>query len=336
MTETLNKQAGSIGDALKEYWDKAAPYHPGILGAVGGAAFAGLGTMGRRANENPRQRALRIIRNAAAGGLLGGAGTQLLVPGAKTFFDATTGAKKESPKPGFVSSIPARLGYVGGTLGVGQVWKRKRLLKSLQDLLPSEGLGNVSYKLHPSEQTMAHAPAPGAVPLPGVGNRRLRGNAPFLGITDPTHIGLPETGDRLARTTDKILRHSAKENPRSFSRLLTEIRKKTLSGGSSTNPDLIPFIRSNYTRGPLHSLDRATNIFGSNARTPWGRGFGRAGSYGVLGLAATAPDWMNKMIESGGEKVEKGLVEQITDAFNPPPAKEETWYDELVKGRKLF
>lgn len=149
---------------LKDYYDKT-DFTPGMLGAGVGAGALGLTSIGKRPGENPRQRALRVLRNAAAGGLLGGVGTQALSQGFGTvvdnMIDPEAAAAAASPegaaaaaaakKPGVLSSPLARAVYGTSALVSGRVWQAKRRLENLGKLMPAKGLGHVPMALHADE-----------------------------------------------------------------------------------------------------------------------------------------------------------------------------------------
>lgn len=90
------------GRVIKEYLEnKGTDFTPGIGGSVLGAAAGGL-TTAKRPNETPAQRAIRTVRNALVGGLLGGVGAQATAFGLGRASSAVEGINpdKEPPKPG--------------------------------------------------------------------------------------------------------------------------------------------------------------------------------------------------------------------------------------------
>lgn len=106
------KEAAEPGalDKLKEYLssDSLKELQPALLGGAAGLGIGALAT-GPRAGENPRQRAMRTVRNALLAGVVGGAGAQA-VSGAADAFSAVTEPGTPKP-PGFHRSLAGRAMY---------------------------------------------------------------------------------------------------------------------------------------------------------------------------------------------------------------------------------
>jgi len=344
MPEELTKQAGSIGETLQKVWKDNEAYHPGVYGALGGAAFAGLGTMGRRANENPRQRALRIIRNAAAGGLLGGMGTQLVTQGIEQAGDSMINPNKtEGHKPGFLSSIPARLGYMGGTALAGnKIFRRRNLLNSLESMLPATGLGKIEYDKH--DAGTANFTRVGAATPPPAGATTNTANFPKMEGEDSFLDSAKRRS--VAKLTDLEFRNAAKNDPRGFENLVRAIQDKTMQSNGVVDKNLGDFLKANYYRGegghPINArgMMRGLNFFGTAAPNGLMRGLGGLGSAVALTAAGTAPDWMNHVMEATGEQVDKLPGKVVDNPFAPSTAPaappQESWISQLTKGKRFF
>lgn len=113
---------------------------PALLGAGVGAGAGALAT-GSRAGENPRQRALRTIRNAAGAGLLGGAGFQMAAAAGQAGKELVTPPEGEK---GFFHSTIGRLLAPAALNATGHIRSDARAGKTLKTLFGGMGEYNVN------------------------------------------------------------------------------------------------------------------------------------------------------------------------------------------------
>lgn len=129
---------------------------PGLLGLGGGALLGALATPTAE-NESPRARAIRTLRNAAAAGILGGAGTQLLANAGQQAVEGLTGPANKPDQAGVLRSLPARLGYMAMLNRAGTFRRDVQLSKSLRGLFQSaKNVGGFNFNPAAGVDERAH------------------------------------------------------------------------------------------------------------------------------------------------------------------------------------
>jgi hypothetical protein len=328
--------AGGLMDSVNKYFAETKSFAPAYAGAALGAGALGMATMGRRAGENPRQRALRVLRNAAAGGLLGGVGLQAALQGGGTAIANTIipglGGKI---KPGWRSSVMGRVGTTGLMVGAGNLINQRLRLWSLGKALPSMGLGTVDYRLAQSDQR-THL---------GAGPRGTTATAKFPAVLKVENASKPREIQALARNTDKALRDARAQHPKSMESLFSRIEQKARGGRSAVDPEMMAFLRANYSRNGARgrfntgSAGRALNFVGSGARTATGRRIGLGGSVLGVALGLASPEISRWAFGDPAKKVVDSAGNYLTSSIpgiGEPPLEDDSWWDSLNKGHKLW
>lgn len=120
----------------------AGKWTPAVYGGAGGALLGGLTTQ-NKTRETRKQRALRILRNATLGGVLGAGGAQAIGSALPMLDDVyeNPGGPKDPPVP-----YEPGLGTYGSTVGGTYLWSRihglKERVKALQAFKPpGQGFG---------------------------------------------------------------------------------------------------------------------------------------------------------------------------------------------------
>jgi hypothetical protein len=335
MPDQVNKLS-DLANTIKDYLSKQ-DYTPGLIGAAGGAGISALSSMQAREGENPRQRALRVLRNAAAGGVLGGVGLQAVVQGGslaknQTFPPPST----EAPKPGMASSIPARLVYMGGVRGVGQWLREKGELRTLKKLMPDAGFGPVSFRLAKSERSKVSNPTPGTIPLNSASQVVTHRTAGFPLLSDES-VSDPAKRKMLLSDTDKVFRNLRDTSPLSFNRALKALEQQVMKAGLPLRSDAVDYLRANYSRGPearpwgINSMLRANNFITGHSVRPGLRAAGHVASPLALVAAGLSPEIINTL--KGSLPAEKAVGGYLTSPVTPPAPP--NWIDKMTQGYDL-
>ncbi len=135
-------------------WAQKQDFTPGLV--MGGLSAAGgaLAT-GERDGENPRQRAMRMLRNAAAAGLIGGTATQMIATGAPMVDEVVRGGKES---PGFFKSVVGRSLAPLGLNATGHIRRDVRSGKTLKALFG--GIGEFAPDVIPAQVNLKN---PGSI-----------------------------------------------------------------------------------------------------------------------------------------------------------------------------
>ncbi len=342
---THEKQSG-LKDDIKAYFANTAAqpggFTPGYLGAAGGAALGGLASLSARRGENSRQRALRILRNAVGGGVLGGVGLQAFAQGGGAAVDSIVNIGKAyqknkdetgNNKPGFGSSNLMRsVVYTGAPfLGLSSVQNRLRRY-NLGKLIPKGGLGSIDFTLHSAEE----------IPQGGNLPKLTTATADFGKLKSKDLHDLAKRKIMIA-DTEAALKHIRETNPKSFNNLLDAIAAQHADMPGSTGKNLKSFLAAGYARGRtgsrwnLNSLQRATNIMGSGARGPWRRGIGSVLSIPSMIAAFHLPELIDKTKSTPQEEEKSGIMDYLLGPVPkpppPPPPPQAPWLENLIGGR---
>lgn len=179
------KALQDYGQVIKDYLtSKDTDFTPAIGVGLLGAAAGGL-TTAKRPYETPAQRAMRTVRNAVVGGLLGGIGAQATAFGLGRANAAVEGIDPDKPAPepgsGIGHSLATRLGLASLYPGK-QLWahyKGQPQLEAIKRLFPEDQLKSLegTFVAHtpsgPPLKTTAKINIPGQIREAASGTRAV-------------------------------------------------------------------------------------------------------------------------------------------------------------------